>query len=662
MTVKEGQILWEPSEKIKQEANITQYINWLNKEKNLSLKRYNDLWKWSVSNIDGYWESIWEYFEVISSNPYKQIRTGETIMETKWFSGATLNYVENIFKHTKQDKIAIYSKSEHLPLSTTSWQDLVDQVTSVSIYLRKLGVQPGDRVVGYLPNIKETIVVFLATAAIGAVWSACPPEFGVSSTLSRFQQINPKVMFTVDGYQYNGEPYTKMDDVQTIISEIPSIENVIVIPYLNKEPDTNILSNVSKWADVLKEKGDLHFEQVPFDHPLWILYSSGTTGLPKAIVHSHGGILLTNLSAHVLQQDIKHDDRFFWYTTTGWMLWNSVVGALNAGASIVLYDGSPTYPDETILWRLIERTKMTHFGTSPSFILDSIKKGIEPKKKFDLSSLRSFAYTGAPLSPEGFKWVYDNVKSNVRLVASSGGTDICGAIVSSSAILPVYAGEIPCRSLGTSVYSYDSGGEPIYNEVGEMVMTKPLPSMPIFFWADPGNKRYKDSYYNVYPNIWRHGDLLKITDRRTAVIYGRSDATINRGGVRSGTSEIYRVVEAMPEVIDSLVIDLSGYKRKSLLLLFITLRENESLSASLINKINNNIRVEVSPRHTPDEIEVVPSIPMTITGKKMEIPIREVLLGKPVSEVINIDAMRNPESVDYFSNLVEGMKNKLKQK
>lgn len=659
MTVKQGQVLWKPTDQIKKNATLTQFMNWLknNNEVEGPFNTYHDVWQWSVDEPAKYWESVWRYFDVIHSSTYENVMIENSMIDTKWFTGARLNYTENVFKQIKNNKVAIYSKSELRPLSKLTWGQLKSKVTAVSNHLRSLGVQSGDRVVAYMPNIPETVVAFLAVVSIGAVWSTCPPEFGVSSTLSRFKQINPKVIFTVDGYQYNGKNYDKINDIEQIIENVPSIKHTVVIPYVHKKPDISLFPQPVIWKEVLQTKGQLVYEQVPFEHPLWILYSSGTTGLPKAIVHSQGGMLLSSLSGQILQANLKPDDRYFWFTTTGWMLWNTVVGTLNSGASIVLYDGSPTYPRDTILWELVEETRLTHFGTSPHFILSNMKKNIKPKDYFDLSSLRSFAYTGAPLPPEGFKWVYDQVKEDVRLIASAGGTDICGPIVSSSALLPVYAGEMPARALGVSAYSYNVKGEVVFDEVGEMVITKPLPSMPLYFWGDEDFLRYKESYYDTYPNVWRHGDLLKITNRKTAIIYGRSDATINRGGVRSGSSEIYRVIEKQEEIINSLVIDLSRYQRKSELLLFVVLREGLALTESMRQQINQSIRDEVSPRHVPDRIISAPAIPMTMTGKKMEIPVREILLGKEVKEVVNVDLMSNPEAISYFEQLSEEFKN-----
>jgi len=659
MSIKEGTILWNPSESVKDEAEITKYIKWLDEKKGFSFETYDDVWKWSVNHIEVFWESIWEYFEVVSYTPYTSVLEEQSMPGANWFPGATLNYAEHILRNAEKNKTAIYSQSEMRPFSELSWDALIKKTAAVASYLRRAGVQRGDRVVAYMPNISETVIAFLATASIGAIWSSCAPEFGVSSTLSRFKQIEPKILFTVDGYQYNGKPFNKMETVKSLMENLPSVEQVVVVPYLEQKPDIDDLAHVACWEEVLQTPGQLIFEEVPFDHPLWILYSSGTTGLPKAIVQGHGGILLTNLSGHGLLGNLTSTDRFFWYTTTGWMMWNAVVGTMVIGASIVLYDGSPSYPDLGVLWRLAENTAMTSFGTSPSYILNCMKEGIEPGKTFDLSNLTTFSYTGAPLSPEGFQWVYDNVKKDIRMAPTSGGTDICAGIVGGNAILPVYAAEIPCRCLGVSVYSYDDKGRAVYDEIGEMVITKPIPSMPLYFWNDPDDNRYKESYFDVFPGVWRHGDLLKITNRGSAVIYGRSDATINRFGVRSGSSEIYNAVETVPEVLDSLVVDLSGYNHQSYMPLFVVLRQGFTLAEELQKKINQKIRDEVSPRHIPDDIFVVSEIPRTLTGKKMEIPIRKILSGILVEKAASLDAMSNPESIKYFVNLARVVKDKI---
>ncbi|GAB3805266.1 acetoacetate--CoA ligase [Virgibacillus kimchii] len=650
MSVKEGTLLWEPSERLKKEAVITDYITWLNTKKNLSITAYDELWNWSVQNTEEFWESIWDYYEVKSYTDYKSVLEKETMPGAKWFDGASLNYAEHILRNAEEGKVAIYSKSETRPYSEITWDQLLKQTASVASYLKKIGVKPGDRVASYMPNIPETVVAFLATASIGAIWSSCAPEFGLGSTLDRFKQIKPKVLFAVDGYQYNGKPYLKMDTVLKLQNELSSLKQTIIVPYLNTQPDIRGSGPVSCWSDMLGLSEKITFEKVPFDHPLWILYSSGTTGLPKAIVHGHGGITLSMLLKN-LQADLTPDDRFFWYTTTGWMMWNTVVGSLITGASIVLYDGSPTYPDMGVLWRLAEKTKMTSFGTSPSYILNCMKKNLEPGKTYDVSSISTFAYTGSPLSPEGFKWIYDHVKADVRVAPSSGGTDLCASIVASNVLSPLHAGEIPCRSLGVSVYSYDEAGKPIYNEMGEMVITKPYPSMPLYFWNDRDGQRYHESYFNVYPGIWRHGDLLKINKSGSAVIYGRSDATINRMGVRTGSSEIYNAVEGIPEVLDSLVVDLSGYYHEPYMPLFVVVRDGDTLTADLKRKINAEIRDEVSPRHIPDDIFEIREVPRTLTGKKMEIPVRKILLGQSLDKAVSKDAMKNPHSINYFLHL-----------
>lgn len=651
MVVKEGTLLWNPSIKLQEESRITQYMNWLESNKKLTFKTYEALWQWSVDHIEDFWESIWEFYDIKSSTPYDTVLKKQIMPGAKWFPGATINYAEHILRNINEKKTAIYSQSEIRPLSEMSWAVLKEETASVAAYLKQLGVERGDRVVAYMPNIPETIIAFLATSSIGAVWSSCAPEFGLESTLNRFQQIKPIVLLTVDGYRYNGKAFDKMETVHKLVDKLPSIEQVVLVPYLNLKPSIGTLKNVSLWDDVLQHTAELTFEQVPFDHPLWILYSSGTTGLPKSIVQGHGGILLAHYTLQSLKGNLSSKDNFFWYTTTGWMMWNVVVGSLLTGASVVLYDGSPSYPDRGTLWRLAEKSKVTTFGTSPSYILACMKDKIKPKETYDLSKLTTFGYTGAPLSPEGFNWIYEYVKEDVQVAPGSGGTDICAGIVGGNPLLPVHAGEIPGRCLGVSVYSYDEDGKPVFDKIGEMVITKPFPSMPLFFWNDPENKRYKESYFDVYPGIWRHGDLLKITNSGSAIIYGRSDATINRMGVRSGSSEIYNAVEDIDEVLDSLVIDLSGLNRQSYMPLFVVLREDAVMSADLEEKINTKIKEEVSPRLIPDEIFVVSEIPRTLTGKKMEIPVRKILLGFPLEEAASMDAMSNPNSIDYFVKL-----------
>lgn len=651
MVVQEGTLLWNPTTESKKGSEIVKYMNWLREKRNLNFATYEKLWEWSVNEIEEFWSSIWEYYEVRSSTSYEKVLKEEVMPGADWFTGAHVNYAEHIFKKIDLEKTVIYSESEVRPFSKMTWRELQEKTASVATHLKQLGVQQGDRVVAYMPNIPETIIAFLAASSLGAIWSSCSPEFGVESTLSRFQQIEPKVLLTVDGYRYNGQSFDRMETVQELMEGLPSVEQVILIPYLNDKPTVNKLKNSSLWDEVLMTKGELTFAQVPFNHPLWILYSSGTTGLPKAIVQGHGGILLAHLTLQGLQANVTEKDRFLWYTTTGWMMWNIVVGSLITGASVVLYDGSPSYPDLGVLWRLIEKSGVTSFGTSPGYILACMKEGIEPQKTYDLSKLSTFAYTGSPLSPEGFKWVYEKVKKDIRVAPSSGGTDLCAGIVGGNPILPVRAGEIPSRCLGVAVYSYNEQGKEVYDEIGEMVITRPFPSMPLYFWNDSENKRYHESYFNVFPNIWRHGDLLKITKEESAMIYGRSDSTINRMGVRSGSSEIYNSVEAIDEIIDSLVIDLSGYQRQAYMPLFIVLREKITLTDDLKEKIKAKIKKDISPRHIPDDIFAVKEIPRTLTGKKMEIPIRKILQGLSVEKVVNLGAMSNPDTIDYFVNL-----------
>lgn len=656
MALKEGDILWRPSEEMVENAEITKFMSWIKREKNIICKTYEELWEWSVTDLERFWESIWEYFQIKSSAQYDTVLTSYSMPGAKWFPGAKLNYAEHIFRKAKKGETAIYFQSEISPYTEMSWDELMKKTASVAFNFKKMGVQPGDRVVGYLPNIPETVISFLAAASIGAIWSSCAPEFGKASALSRFQQIKPKVFIAADGYQYNGKAYNKMPAIQEIEAELPSIEKTIIVPYLNKDVDPDQLRNGIIWDGLLHDSEEIQFEQVPFEHPLWIVYSSGTTGLPKSMVHGHGGILLNQYVTLSLQGNLKEQDRHFYYTTTGWIVWNNLISALLTGAGIVLYDGSPSYPDLSVLWRLAEKTRATSFGASPAYIMQCMKANMAPGEIFDLTHLKKFSCTGSPLSGEAFQWIYKNVKQDIWLAPVSGGTDVCGPIVGASPITPVYLAEMSCRCLGVSVYSYDDDGNQLVNEMGEMVITKPMPSMPVFFWNDPDGERYRNSYFDKFPGIWRHGDLLEITDRGSAIIYGRSDATINRMGIRAGSSEIYSAVESMPEILDSLVVDLSGLKRKAYMPLFVVLREGCELTDEMKTKINNKIRDEVSPRHVPDDIYAVPSIPMTLSGKKMEIPVRKILQGESVEQAANVDNMQNPESVHFFVKFAESLK------
>ena len=655
----EGTPLWEPSDELKENARITDYMEWLKAEKDLSFGDYNELWEWSVTDLNGFWSSVWEYCDIKASKPYKRV-LGERMMPgTEWFPGTELNYAEHIFRHApyRQDKPAILHQSEVRPLGEVSWAELQEKTAALAAGLRGMGVGRGDRVAAYLPNIPEAVIALLACASIGAVWSSCSPDFGAGSVVDRFEQIEPEVLLAVDGYRYGGKDYDRIDVVAKLQDEIPTLQMTVVLPYLSGDPDTSTLQNVVMWDDLLAghQGAELAFEQVPFDHPLWVLYSSGPTGLPKAIVHSQGGILIEHLKKVVLHIDLGPDDRFFWFTTTGWMMWNLVVAGLLSGSTILLYDGNPGYPDMNVLWEFAEKTGMTCFGTSASYITACMKAEIEPGRDFDLTNLKSIGSTGSPLPPEGFEWAYEHVKEDLWLFSTSGGTDLCTAFVGGVPLLPVRAGELQARSLGAKVEAFDEEGNPKVDDVGELVITEAMPSMPIYFWNDPEGERYRESYFDVYPGVWRHGDWIKVKDNGACVIYGRSDSTINRGGIRMGTSEIYSAVDKVEEVSDSLVVDVPRDGGSSFMPLFVVLQEGVELDEDLKNTIKESIKENTSPRHVPNEIFAVPEIPKTLNGKKLEVPVKKILSGTPPEEAASKESLSNPESLDRYVELAGNM-------
>ena len=650
--INEGDRLWTPSPAVIEDANLTRYLRWLRSERRLDFPSYAALWQWSVTEIEAFWASMWDYFAVVSSKPYHAVLMERKMPGAQWFVGAELNFAENIFQRSTSERPALLTCSETDPLSAISWQDLYTRTANLAHALRSLGVGQGDRVAGYLPNIPEALVAVLACASIGAIWSSCSPDFGSRGVLDRFAQIEPKLLIAVAGYHYGGKAFDRRAIVAELQAGLPTLQRTILIESTAVTGQVvQLAANTIGWRELMgNERGDapLTFAQVPFDHPLWILYSSGTTGLPKPIVQGHGGILLEHAKATALHNDLKAGDRFFWYTSTGWMMWNYLVGSLLSGCTAILYNGSPSYPDMNVLWRLAAASGMTYFGASAAFIHSCIKAGVEPKRAFDLSRLRVVGSTGSPLSVDGFRWVYDFVNPELALESMSGGTDLCTAFVGGVRILPIYAGELQGPSLGAAVQAWNEAGEAVVDEVGELVITQPMPSMPLYFWNDVGNARYLDSYFDLFPGVWRHGDWIKINRRHGCVIYGRSDATINRQGVRMGTSEIYRVVESFDEVLDSLVIDLELLGQESYLALFVVLRPGVALEESLKARIKQKIRAAISPRHAPDEIFAIEQVPYTLSGKKMEVPIRKILLGQPVEKAVKRDAMRNPEALSYF--------------
>ena len=652
----EGTLLWEPSEEFKENANITRYMRWLESEKSRSFDDYGELWEWSVTDIEGFWASIWEYFEVKASKPYERVLAEPGMSGGRWFEGAELNYAEHVFRNANDrlDELAVLHQSEIRSLSEMSWRELREKVRALAAGLKNLGVGRGETVGAYVPNVPEALVAFLACASIGAVWSSCSPELGLGGVLDRLAQIEPKVLFAVDGYRYGGKDYDRTDIVAGLQEEMTSLEKTVVLPYLKEEPDTSGLDNAVLWEELLAghEGVDLEFEQVPFDHPLWVLYSSGTTGLPKAIVHGHGGILLEHLKKLSLHVDLGSEDKFFWFTTTSWMMWNFLVSGLLTSSAILLYDGNPGYPDMNALWEFAQNTGMTCFGASAGYITSCMQSGIEPGRDYELSALKSIGSTGAPLPPEGFDWVYRNVKEDVWLFSTSGGTELCTAFVGGVPLKPVRAGELQARSLGAKVEAYDEEGNPLVDEVGEMVITEPMPSMPLYLWGDEGGERYREEYLDEYPGVWTHGDWVKIKPEGSAVIYGRSDAVINRGGVRMGTAEIYRAVEKVEEVQDSLVVDIEKDGEEHMPL-FVVLEEGAQLDEDLIERIKKSIGDTASPRHVPDEVFSVPGVPYTLNGKKLEVPVKEILSGTPPEEAASKDSLSNPEVLDTFVELAE---------
>ncbi len=650
MLDREPAILWNPDDKTREHAHLTRYMRWLKEHRRLSLDHYPALWAWSAEHPEAFWETAWEYFEVISHTPYERALSGYEMPGARWFEGATLNYAEHVFRCKSPERPALIFQNERGQRGQLSWTEMEQQVAALAQFLRQSGVQRGDRVAAYLPNTPHAAIAVLAAMSIGAVWSSCSPDFGVSSVVDRFAQIEPKVLIAVDGYTYNGKPFDKREAVRDICRQLTSLQRVVWVPYLDEHARPEGLPSAALWDEALQTPaGSLPFEPLPFEHPLWVLYSSGTTGVPKAIVHSHGGNLLEHLKYLHFHNDVHPGERFFWYSTTGWMMWNFTIGSLLAGATAVLYDGSPGYPSLDVLWKLAEQTRITHFGTSAPFILSCRKADLSPKDTCDLSALRSIGSTGSPLPPEGFRWVYERVKPDVWLSSMAGGTDVCTAWVGGNPLLPVYEGEIQCRCLGCAMESWDEDGHPVPpGEVGEMVVTRPMPSMPVFFWNDPDGSKYRSSYFEHYPGVWRHGDWLCITPRQTLIILGRSDATLNRQGVRIGTAEIYRALDQIPEIRDALILNLEHPDGSDWMPLFVQLEPGTILDDALQQRIRNTLRTECSPRHVPDDIIAAPDIPYTISGKKMETPVKKILQKKPLDKAYNPDSMRNPEAMQFF--------------
>jgi acetoacetyl-CoA synthetase len=663
VAAQEGALLWSPGPADRAHAKVTRFIGWLAAERGFHVSGYDELWRWSVERPGEFWDCVWAFFDPPGRRGDGPALSGVTMPDVRWFPGASVNYARAALATAQSDPdaIAVIFRSEQGRRGTLSYGQLAAEVARVQAGLRELGVAHGDRVAAFLPNAPEAVIAMLAVSGLGAIWSSCSPDFGAASVLDRFSQIEPKVLIAVDGYVYGGKEFSRRDIVADIAAALPGLRAVVLVDDMGRGVRPHAVQTVG-WDSLGRGavRGDpgraggpaplagIEFADVPFDHPLWVLYSSGTTGLPKPIVHGHGGILLEHLKTISFHQDLGPGDVFFWYTTTGWMMWNYLAGGLLVGAAIVLYDGSATYPGTDALWRLAAEAGVTYFGTGAPYLMACAKAGLQPGRELDLSALRGVGSTGSPLPPEGFQWVYTQVKRNLVLGSFSGGTDLGTGFVGPCPLLPVRAGVLSGRCLGAKVEAYDPGGKPLVGEVGELVITVPMPSMPVCFWNDPDGARYRDSYFALYPGVWRHGDWIKVLPDGGCVIYGRSDATLNRGGVRMGTSDFYRVVERFAEVADSLVVDTGQLGREGRLILFLVPEAGRPLDSATIGRIRSAIREALSPRHVPDEIHQVPGIPRTLSGKKLEVPVRKILLGTPVAEAADPSALANPEMLEFF--------------
>ncbi|MEV6372673.1 acetoacetate--CoA ligase [Micromonospora sp. WP24] len=649
-----GDVLWTPPADVRERSRIGAYLRWLREHRGLDFADYDALWRWSVTDLDAFWRSIWDHFEVVAHTPPTATLTGRGMPGARWFPGATLNYAENVLRmpgRLDADPVVIAHGQTRPPVTLTA-AELREQVRRVAAGLRRLGVVEGDRVAAYAPNIPETYVLLLAAASLGAIFTSCAPEFGTRSVTDRWQQIEPTVLVAVDGYRYGAKAVDRRAEVAAIRAALPSLRHTVGIGYLDPAA---VPEGAISWSELAAPTDEpLTFTPVAFDHPLYVLYSSGTTGLPKPIVHGHGGILLEHLKMLALHHDLGPADRFLWFTTTGWMMWNFLVSGPAVGAAIVLFDGNPGHPDLSALWRLAEETGTTYFGTSAPFLLACRKAGVVPKEVADLSALRGLGSTGAPLPVEGFTWVYETVGDHLQLQSLSGGTDVCTGFVGGVPLLPVHAGEITCRALGAKVEARAADGSAVVDELGELVITEPMPSMPVGFWNDADGSRYREAYFDVYPGVWRHGDWITINSRGGCVITGRSDATLNRGGVRLGTAEFYSVVEGLAEVVDSVVVHLEDDEGGAgELLLFVVLADGLELDDELRKKIARELRTALSPRHVPDEIHQVRAVPRTLSAKKLEVPVKKILTGTPVDRAAATGALANPESLTAFAQLAQ---------
>ncbi len=647
-----SEILWQPNQEFINNSGLKNYQRWVEEHLRLQFNDYEQFWNWSNDSFEDFWESLWKYFDIKSYSEYTSVIDTHQMPGARWFNGATLNYSEHVFRQKSDSRPALVFTNEENEIGTLTWAGLEQYVSATQAFLVEQGIKKGDRVAGYLPNTPEAIICFLAVNSLGAVWSCCSPDFGVNTVIDRFSQIEPKLFFTCDGYQYGGKQIDRLSEAEQISEAISAIETVVLIPTLNGEAE---LAGSILWKEVIATPfHELSFTPVGFNHPIWVLYSSGTTGKPKAITHSHGGVLLEHLKYMHFHNDVKPGEHFFWFTTTGWMMWNFLQASLLAGAVPVLYDGSPGSPDLNTLWKLTSELPIHHFGTSAPFLIACMKKELSPGKDFDLSALRSIGSTGAPLPPEAFDWVYEHIKKDVWLCSMSGGTDVCTAFVGGIPSKPVKRGRIQGRALGCALNSVDEQGNEVVDSLGEMVIANPMPSMPIYFWGDENHARYTSSYFESFPGKWCHGDWIQLDDDGSLQIFGRSDATLNRKGIRIGTAEIYSVLDRIPGLADSLIVNLEKKDGSDIMPLFVVVEEGFDLEA-LSEVIKKRLREECSPRHVPDQIIKIDDIPYTLSGKKMEVPVKKALMGLDVSKHMNRDASRNPEAMDVFVELAEGL-------
>ncbi len=659
-SVREGELLWTPSAAQIEEANLTRFAKWLSRERGLRFENYEGMWQWSVNDLEAFWQAMWDYFGVESSQPHTRVLGKRAMPGAEWFPGARLNYAQHVLRNERAGTDAVLFKSETTPLTGVPWESFAGQVRILATRLRDLGVRPGDRVVAFMPNIPQTMIAMLATTAIGAIWACCSPDFGSRGVIDRIQQLTPKVLVCVDGYRYGGKTFERKRELAEIIAALEGLEHVIYLPYLNVDDRKGPSESSLVWDDLMNRPAvsqeSFEFEQIPFDHPLWVLFSSGTTGLPKAIVQSHGGILLEQLKLQHFHMDYHAGERAFFFTTSGWMMWNFLASMPLSGVCPVLYDGNPAYPTPDVLWKVAQDSRASFFGASPAYVDVMAKAGIVPRERFDLSHLRAIMPAGSPVSPECTAWFYRNVKQDVWIATGSGGTDCCTGFVGGVPTQPVYAGEIQARSLGVAAHAFNEKGESVVDEVGELVLTEPMPSMPIYFWNDKDGSRYRESYFDEYPGVWRHGDFFRINRRGGCFVLGRSDATLNRLGVRIGTAEIYRALAQLEEIEDALVVNLDLPGGRFFMPLFVKLVDGLRLDADLERKICDRLKREYTPRHVPDRVIQAPGIPMTLTRKKMEVPVRKILLGAPVEQAANRNAMANPDSLDFFVNYAKAQK------